>query len=277
MNSTRSSPKGISEKNRRLLTFLYRGVKGPFTVREAASILPFPIPRTQRFLAYLADRGWLVRIRRGLYAPVALETAEPSLWREDPWVIASRLFGPSYYIGGWTACEHWGLTEQIFRETVVVTTRRVRRKAVEVQSFLFRVKRATAQKMFAIRPVWRGQTRVNVSDPSHTVADILAEPSLGGGIRHVADVLHTYLGSEHRNDVLLAEDIQRIGNGASFKRLGYLLEVTDTRAPVLIKASKTGVSSGISLLDPSLPARGPILTRWNLRVNATIVPERVAV
>ena len=65
-----------------------------------------------------------MRVCRGLYAPIPLDAIDPSAWREDPWVIASKLFGPDYYIGGWTACEHWDLTEQIFRETVVVTTKR---------------------------------------------------------------------------------------------------------------------------------------------------------
>ena len=107
--------KGISEKNRRLLTTLYRSVTGPFSVEEAAASLPFSLLRTHRFLAYLAERGWLVRIRQGLYAPIPLDTFEPGEWREDPWTIATKIYGPSYYIGGWTACEHWNLTEQIFR------------------------------------------------------------------------------------------------------------------------------------------------------------------
>ena len=64
-----------------------------------------------------------MRVCRGLYAPIPLDAISPSEWREDPWVIAVKLFGPDYYIGGWTACEHWSFTEQIFMDTVVVTTR----------------------------------------------------------------------------------------------------------------------------------------------------------
>src|SRR5690606_27428990 len=94
LNTTLRSPKGISERNRRLLTALYRRVQGPFTVSEAAAILSFDAPKTHRFLAYLAERGWLVRVQRGLYAPVSLDAVEPSEWREDPWVIAAKLFGP---------------------------------------------------------------------------------------------------------------------------------------------------------------------------------------
>ena len=276
LNSTASSPKGISERNRRRLASLYRSVNGPFTVREAAGALTLGITPTQRFLAYLADRGWLVRIQRGLYGPVSLDAAEPSQLREDPWIVAVKLFGPSCYMGGWPACEHWGLTDQIFRETVVITTRRLRSKAAEIQGFPFLVKRTGEDKTFGTRPVWRAQTRVYVSDPSRTVADILDDPSLGGGIRHVTDVLGVYFNSEHRDDALLADYIGRIGNHTSFKRLGYLLETLSIQAPALFEACKVGVSAGISRLDPGMPARGRIVSRWNLRVNATIAAEAAA-
>ena len=267
-------PRGISEKNRRHLTYLCRSVTGPFTVAEAADALSFTTARTHRFLAYLAERGWLVRVCRGLYAPVPLDAINPGEWREDPWIVASKLFGPDYYIGGWTACEHWSLTEQIFLDTVVFTTRKMRSKDTEVQGFAYRARRIPKQKMFGAKPVWRDQTKVNVSDPSRTIADILEDPSLGGGIRHVADVIDTYFRGEYRDDELLVDYVGRVGNGVIFKRLGYLLETLEIPASTLLQACEAGISSGISRLDPSLPDDGPVQWRWNLRVNGTVQVER---
>ena len=175
MLNTDTMPKGISGRNRRLLTLLHRSFAAPFSVQEAAAALCFAVPRTQRFLAYLAERGWLVRVHRGLYAPVPLDAEAPSEWKEDPWVVAAKLFGPSYYIGGWTACEHWDLTEQIFRETVVFTTRRVRSKEVA-------------------RP---SNSWLSLQDPAHSAEKYvwdqagLARPSQSGSFRpfaHVVDV-----------------------------------------------------------------------------------------
>ena len=276
MATTTVAPKGISERNRRLLTYLYRSATGPFSTQEAAAALSFTMPRTHRFLAYLAERGWLVRVCRGLYAPIPLDAINPSAWREDPWVIASKLFGPDYYIGGWTACEHWDLTEQIFRETVVVTTKRVRSKKADIQGFPFRIRRTTPRKTFGTKAVWRDQNRVYVSDPSRTIVDVLDDPTLGGGIRHIADVVDTYFRGEHRDDTLLEDYARRVGNRTSFKRLGYLLERLDVHAPSLLQACETSVSSGIGLLDPSLSGEGPVVWRWRLRENGRVPSDGMA-
>ena len=263
-------PSGISGRNRRLLTTLHRSISGPFSADEAAAALRLAKPRTHRLLSYLAGRGWLLRLRRGLYSLVPLEAAQAEDWVEDPWVVASRLFGPDYYIGGWSACEHWSLTEQLFVKTVVVTTRRVRSSDTEVQGFSFRVKRVGESRLFGTRTLWRGRSRLTVSDPSRTVADLLSDPSLGGGIRHVADVLETYFDSEHFDEVLLADYVARLGNRTAFKRLGYLAETLDVGSPFLLELCRDSMSAGISLLDPDLSPRGPQQRRWNLQVNAAI-------
>lgn len=49
----------------------------------------------------------------------------------DSWILIARAFAPCY-IGGWSACEHWELTEQIFREVVVITSKPVRPRRGEI-------------------------------------------------------------------------------------------------------------------------------------------------
>ena len=264
-----TNTRGISEKNRRLLTTLHRGTTGPFMPQEAASILGFDIRRTQRFLAYLATAGWLTRIRRGLYATVSLDVVEPSAWREDPWIVAAKVFSP-FYIGGWSACEHWGLTDQIFKETVVISGKTLRRRHIEIQGLPFYVKVIDKNKIFGTETVWRGRTRVLASDPSRTLVDILDDPKIAGGIRHGTDILKTYLSHERRNDSLLLDYIHRLGNRTVFKRLGYLLEAIKVADRRLTEACRKGMSSGISLLDPSAPRKGRFVRRWNLRINVTL-------
>ena len=106
----------------------------------------------------------------------------------DPWVLAPALFGPCY-IGGWTAAHHWDLTEQLFNETVIFTTNRVNAPRIEAQGVTFLPRHVAGKRMFGLKTVWRGATRVQLSDPARTVIDMLAAPVTGGGIDHVAECL----------------------------------------------------------------------------------------
>ena len=272
---TSPAPRGISTRNRQLLTLLNRSFAGPFSVREAATALDCTVDEARRFLAYLAARGWLVRVSRGFYATVPLDAIEPTEWREDPWLVAAKVFGPACYIGGWTACEHWNLTDQLFNTTVLFTERKVRNTETDVQGSPLRIRHTARENIFGTRSVWRGQSRVDVSDPTRTLVDVLDSPELGGGIRHVAEVLEAYFDSEHLDEFLVLEYAGRLGNRTVFKRLGYLIEALNIESPELVRECRERMSSGMSLLDPSLPRRGPSRRRWNLRLNATVLSDRV--
>lgn len=260
---------GITANTRALLDRLHRDAQGPFTVSEATGLLSLDPVRARRLLAHLASQGWLTRVRRGLYSLVPLGT---SSWREDPWVIATKLFSPCY-IGGWSAAEHWAFTEQIFRGVVVVTSTSVRHARVEVQDTVYRVKHVRPEHLFGTTTAWHGTIKTLVSDPSRTVVDVLDDPRLGGGIRHVAQILRSYLSSEHRDDKALVRYAARLGNRTVFKRLGFLVELTGAEARLLLAQSLKHKSAGLSLLDPSIRRRGRVLKRWNLRVNADLHEE----
>jgi predicted transcriptional regulator of viral defense system len=268
--TSRSEPgAGISQRNRVYLEELHRGARGAFDVHDASRILGIDSKEAARLLGYLARRGWLFRLRRGLYVAVPLDARQSGKWIEDPWVVADRLFSPCY-VGGWTACAHWDLTEQVFRTLLVVTTRRVRHRDEEIQGTPFHLTVRENGSLFGTVPVWRGQNKVEVSDPTRTVVDVLDDPALGGGIRTVADVLVEYLHSPHRDDALLVSYGDRLGNRTVFKRLGYLLERTSIDSSELVAACLVRRSSGIAKLDPTFDSPGPIVRRWGLRANVAI-------
>jgi predicted transcriptional regulator of viral defense system len=264
-------PAGISHRHRAALEKLHREGGPTFDASGASGILGLSHKEASRLLGYLARRGWLSRVRRGLYVAVPLDARRPGEWIEDPWVVASGLFGPCY-IGGWSACEHWGLTEQLFRSILVVTAHPVRERELELQGVSFRLTVRPEASLFGTVAVWRGQSRVSVSDPSRTIVDILDDPRLGGGIRTCADVLHEYLASEHRDDQLLIEYGDRLGNRTVFKRLGFILERTCEPAPDLIAACLERRSAGLGTLDSSVADKGRIVRRWGLRVNVHLRP-----
>jgi predicted transcriptional regulator of viral defense system len=252
-----------------LLETLHREFASAFTVAEAADALGFDVAKAHQMLSYLSRRGWLARVRRGLYVAVPLEARVSGQWREDAWIVAAKTFDPCY-VGGWSACGYWGLTEQLFRTVVVITTRRVRDRRPTLQDTPFMVKTIQERHFFGTRTAWRGESQVAVSDPTRTVVDVLDDPRLGGGIQHVAAVLAAYLTSEHRADDVLVDYASRIGNRPVFKRLGYLTEVLVLDGGGLVARCHERLSTGVTLLDPSGPRQGEIDRRWGLRVNTSV-------
>lgn len=267
-------PSGIGRENRAHLEQLHRASGGAFSVGEASEILGLDRARTARLLGYLARQGWLSRARRGLYVPVPLTARRSGEWTADPWILADRVFSPCY-IGGWSACAHWELTEQLFRTVLVVSARRVRERDVEMQDIPFHVTVRPASALFGSSPVWRDHVRVAVSDPSRTIVDILDDPRLGGGIRTASDVLREYMGSVHRDDELLLAYGDRLGHRAMFKRLGYLIDELDLDAEDLLAACRERRSAGVIALDPAVRARGRIVRRWGVRDNVGLAEARV--
>jgi len=264
---------GLSGASRERLARVLRQAKGAIVANDVATALGISRAAATRLLAGWATRGWLTRVRRGLFLPVPLESSTPDIAVEDAWVVADKVFAPCY-IGGWSAAQYWGFTEQLFRSTLVLTTRRPRARRIDAHGTAFVVRSVRKRAMFGFKPVWRGPVRVNVSDPTRTILDMLDTPALGGGIRSVIDMLKAYYGSQHRNAQMLVRYADQLGNKAVFKRLGYLFSVFFEGEAEIIDACRARLSAGNAKLDPKLPA-DRLVSTWRLWVPAGFSKETV--
>ena len=201
-------------------------------------------------LARWREQGWLSRVGRGAYVPASIDTLGAQRVLDDAWVLVPALFAPGY-IGGRTAAEHWDLTEQIFKDVVVITGQAIRTKKQERQGFEFTLKHVNVSKIFGTKPVWRHSTKVPVSDVHRTIVDMLDDPALGGGIQHVSDCFDSYLKRDNRDDQKLIEYGERLNNGAVFKRLGFLAERHRSGAKLAELCSRH-LTTGNAKLDPAL-------------------------
>jgi len=260
---------GLGKADRERLSAVLRGTKGTVSVAEAAEILEMPSTSVAKLLSRWAKKGWLSRVRRGLYIPVPLESRTADIPLEDAWVIADKLYGPCY-IGGWSAAEYWDLTEQIFRTVIVLTTQRPRKRKPAIKGTEFLLRTVPDKAMFGLKAVWRGQVKINVSDPTRTVLDLLNDPQLGGGLRSTVDMFRNYMSSEKKDLGLLIKYADQLGNGAVFKRLGFLLEKYAENEQGFIGQCRESLTTGNAKLDPALKAE-KLITRWRLWV-----PERWA-
>lgn len=255
---------GIGKTDRERLSAIIRETKGTISVKEATDILSVSPTDAAKMLSRWAKKGWLSRVWRGLYVRVALESRTTDISLEDPWIIVERLFSPCY-IGGWSAAEYWDLTEQIFRTVVVLTTQKPRDRAPVIKGTSFMLRTISEKALFGTKPVWKGQVKISVSDPTRTILDMLTDPKLGGGIRPTVDMFLSYLKSENKNIQLLIDYAKRLGNGAVLKRLGFLLERYAPGQEAAISECKAQLTKGNTKLDPSLKA-DRLITRWRLWV-----------
>lgn len=232
-------------------------------VADVAAALDVGHQEASQMLYRWTKQGWLKRISRGLYVPVSLESLSSEHVLADPWVLVPALYDPCY-IGGRTAAEFWDLTEQIFRDIVVLTSSPIRSRSQRKHGTVFTLRKVREDRIFGTQTVWRSRTKVSVSDIHKTVIDMLEYPDLGGGIQHISDCLKAYFLHSDRDERKLLEYAKQNNNGAVFKRLGYLLE-RYSLDPMLADACRSNLSTGLAKLDPNLNCPR-VVTKWRLKI-----------
>jgi predicted transcriptional regulator of viral defense system len=245
------------------LAGVLRASKDVVSTEIASRALGLDRRRAAQFLSRWCHQGWLRRVGHGLYISVPLDLASSEQIISDPWVLVPSLFGQGY-IGGWTAAHHWDLTEQLFNETVVFTTQRIRKHRVNAQGAVFVLHGIPSHRLFGLKALWRGSTKISISDPARTLIDMIAAPAVGGGIDHVADCLKIYTASKTANRDLLVDYAVRFRSGVVFKRLGFLAE-TFLHDEGLASACRAHMTQGYARLDPSQSSH-TLVTSWRLWV-----------
>jgi predicted transcriptional regulator of viral defense system len=252
--------------SRARLASVLRAAKEVVSVDVASDSLGIDRREAAKLLSRWQGQGWLRRVGHGLYVRVPLDLATSEQLVTDPWVLVPTLFGQGY-IGGWTAAHHWELTEQLFNETFVFTTRRVTEKHVVAQGAKFLLHSVNPKRLFGLKTLWRGSTRVAISDPARTLVDMIAAPEVGGGIDHVAECLGTYFRGKTADQDLLIRHAEEFGNGAVFKRLGFLADARLGNKR-LADECRARLTHGYARLDPSLRTT-KLITAWHLWVPET--------
>lgn len=258
---------GLGKKERSQLAVLLKARLAVITPKTAAKALKIAQTQAAQLLALWAKKGWLSRVKHGVYIPVSLQADSSEVMADEPWVIANALFDPCY-IGGWSAAEHWDLTEQIFNSTMVFTTKKAQSRELDLKGAKLTIKTIKAERLFGTQFVWRENHRVSVSDPTRTIVDAFNDPAVVGGIRMAVDVLARYLKSEHKNLELLFKYASQMKNTAIFKRLGFVFEGLHPEEISFIEKMRSEIKAGYSQLDPATPGKS-LMTAWKLWVPSS--------
>ena len=221
-------------------------------------------------LHHLVRDGWLVRLKKGLYA---LSAPVPWTTALHEFEIAMALVHPAA-ISHWSAMSHHGLTDQVPRRVFVLTTARavprVRGKKHErngsgypVGGTTYQFVQVKPERFFGIDQVWINESRIAITDPERTLLDGLMAPQHCGDF---AEVLHAFEVHAPKLDVERIIGYALKLDAATAKRLGWILErqgiASDRLEPLRAHPIK-----GYRLLDPSGPRQGRCEARWMIRRN----------
>jgi predicted transcriptional regulator of viral defense system len=246
---------------------------GVIDLSSAANALQMPSRTASIRMSRLLRKGWLQRARRGLFFVLPLEvepgrTAVPG----DSWIVASSAFRPCY-IGGWSAAEYWGLTEQIFRSTLVVTAAPVRSRLRNLLGQQFRLFKVPEARINVKTSVWRGAERVLVSSRERTIIDSLRNPEICGGVRLLVSVIQEYVNSKDFSSSELLREASEARSGAVWKRLGLLFEKLWPNNADLIAVARANATLGNIRLDPAVKARGKLSKSWGIWINIDLTND----
>ena len=239
---------------------LMRNLGQIMTLTEIAKNLEMSNPAVSKWCAQVQ----VARVKRGLYVVIPLDATSAESALSDPFPLLPYLY-KEYYVGGWTALEHWDFTDQIFNSILVVTTDQLQQYETEYLNIKFHAKSIVKRMFFGTKFIWKDNKKIMISDPHKTMIDILSYPWLGAGAQHVKECLDEYLNSKHFDENILIDYAERQGINAVFKRLGYLVSISPYRLSRLEDACFTRLTKDYIALDPQIDCN-ILVTRWRLWV-----------
>ena len=247
-----------------------------FTVKEAgqvASKVGLSAGYLHEGLHHLARSGWIVRLRKGLYA---LSGAVPGASPAHEFEIAMALVKPSA-ISHWSALSHHGLTEQVPRTVLVLTTARsVPRARGGSHGYLvagtrYEFIQTKPNRFFGIDEVWVGEARIKMTDPERTLLDGLSAPQYCGGL---PEVLHAFTVRGPKLELKRIIGYALKLDAATAKRLGWILEHQMRIDAAQLEPLQAVPIKGYRTLDPTGPRHGACDRRWMIQVNAPGASKR---
>src|SRR5512143_3735123 len=90
----------------------------------------------RKFAHGLVKKGWLERLRPGLFLLVPADRGPEGVADTNPLVAGAVLVSPYFFSFG-TACTHHGLTEQVFAEVYIACQERRRPVTVRGKRYVF--------------------------------------------------------------------------------------------------------------------------------------------
>jgi predicted transcriptional regulator of viral defense system len=243
-----------------------------FSTEQARQIAPevgLSEGYVRQALHHLTRSGWLVRLRKGLYA---LSSSVPGVSPAHEFEVAMALVHPAA-ISHFSAMHYHELTDQIPHRVFATTTTghsvprshnaRNGESGYRVGEMVYQFIQVKPERFFGTKEVWISEARVTVTDMERTSIDGLVMPQHCGGF---AEVIHAFAGAQDRLNLDRLLEYALKLDAATAKRLGWVLEETGIERSRLAALERVEVT-GYSKLDPTGPRHGPYNRSWMVQEN----------
>lgn len=237
------------------------------SARQSAKIVGLSKGYLVEALHLLANSGWIIRLRNGLYAistPLLGSTAV------HEFEIALNLVHPAA-ISHWSAMLYHGLTEQVPRDIFVTTTAKAvprhkqsnKEDGFSVGNVIYRFIQVKPHRFFGIQKVWIGNAQITITDVERTLIDGLTMPGYCGDF---AEVLNAFELQCNKIDIDKIISYALKLDASTIKRLGWVLQkqgINDKKLSILIDTP----IKGYRILDPTGPRKGSYNKKWMIQEN----------
>ena len=210
----------------------------------------------------LHKKGYVERIRRGLYAIVPIQSVGKE-YAPERILIADRVIEP-YFLSHHTALEVHGVAQSYFNTVFVSSKKRFQPFEYKGTKFTCIVTGdffGTEKRLYLHRKVY-------VSDPERTILDCIRRPYHAGGLEELIKSITSFPLLDYNR---LYKYLLRFDEKSLFHRTGYLMDMLkdDLRVPerFLDKVRKK-LSQRTYYLETG--KRGVYVKKWNI-----IVPKNI--
>ena len=254
-----------------LIAELYEHQKMIFSIRDVEKIIGVDSNSARTLTTRLVSRGLATRIKPGLFILIPSELGHEREYLGNPNMVAAGIAGgENYFISHSSAMDIHQMVTQPQLVVYTTSTKQIRPRSVLGTEFRF--VSCKPSHFFGTTHHWVTKTqKIEVSDLERTVIDGLRQSDYCGGFSEVAKGY--WMRYQDMDIKKLVQYALILDIGAVYRRLGYLLELFETKETGQVDLLRKKLTSTYMLLDPAMPAEGKFIARWRLRINVS--PEEI--
>lgn len=229
-----------------------------------------------RVLAHrLVKKGWLERLRPGLFQLVPAERGREGVADTHPLTVGAALVDPYFFSFG-TACTHHGLTEQTFAEVYLACQERRRVETIRGKRYVFVY--VPAQRFFGFQGASVLNESVQMATIERALLDAIDRPRYAGGVGEVSRIAAR--AAPRLSWAALLELLRKWRSSALVQRLGYFLDLHGAEVPDAVRGALLELVRPHSKIQLASRRKwgttGKLVRPWNVVENVprdVLLPE----